>query len=290
MTKTNAHHTEPQMPADGLLLANGFDAGVTFRFDLRDPLRPALAAPLVVPPPYQHAHSFLRLPDGRILATYQYQGDGHTQPGGIVAYAADGRVLGAGSAVDTGINEFIRPYGIDASPTLDLAVTTSHDMHGAGTSRAIQVWRPSSLNRLSTVLLPPGPRGNENVSAFEPRFLQDGVTAVVATRSCGLYLLDRLETGRPVPILVHTFDVTRCFVPVVIGRCWLEPLGRKPEIVVLDMSDARRPREVSRLKLAEGDVPHWLARSDDGRRLVVTGFSGLERRLLVLTLIPRPAC
>ena len=286
MKKTNAHHTEPQMPADGLLLANGFDAGVTFRFDLRDPLRPVLMPPLAVPPPYQHAHSFLRLPDGRILATYQYQGDDHRRPGGIVAYAADGRVLGTGSAIDPSIDEFIRPYGIDASPTLDLAVTTSHDMHGGGTSRAIQIWRLSNLHRLSTVLLPPGPRGDENVSAYEPRFLQDGVTAVVATRSCGLYVLDRLETGRPVPVLVHTFADTRCFVPVVIGHYWVQPLGRKPEIVVLDMTDARRPREVSRLKLADGEVAHWLARSDDGRRVVVTGFSALERRLLVLAFDP----
>lgn len=224
MKRTNAHHTEPQMPADGLLLANGFDAGVTFRFDLRDPLRPVLAAALAVPPPYQHAHSFLRLPDGRILATYQYQGDDHKHPGGIVAYAADGRVLGAGSAVDPESNEFIRPYGIAASPTLDLAVTTSHDMHGGGTSRAIQIWRLSDLHRLWTVLLPPGPRGDENVSAYEPRFLQDGVTAIVATRSCGLYLLDGVKSGRPVPTLVHTFDDTRGFVPVVIGRYWLEPL------------------------------------------------------------------
>jgi len=37
------HHTEYQMPASGVLWANGFAAGRTFRFDLRDPTRPRLA-------------------------------------------------------------------------------------------------------------------------------------------------------------------------------------------------------------------------------------------------------
>jgi hypothetical protein len=284
--KTEAHHTEPEMPSDGLLLANGFNAGITFRFDLRDPLRPSLAAPLAVPEPYRHAHSFLRLPDGRLLATYQYQGDDHGQPGGVVAYGPDGRVLATGSAIDASTSEFIRPYGIAASPSLDLVVTTSHDMHGAGTSRAIQLWRLSSLSLLSTVLLPPGPRGTENISAYEPRFLQDGVTAIVATRSCGLYRLDALATGRPTPALVYTFDDTKCFVPAVIGRYWLQPLGTKPEIVVLDVKDSRQPREVWRLRLADNDVPHWLASSNDGRRVVVTGFGGLQHRLLLAEFEP----
>jgi hypothetical protein len=38
------HHTEVEMPVGGLLMANGFEAGRTWVFDLRDPLRPRIVA------------------------------------------------------------------------------------------------------------------------------------------------------------------------------------------------------------------------------------------------------
>ena len=39
-TGTPPHHTDYGMPAGGVLWANGFDSGQTFRVDLRDPARP----------------------------------------------------------------------------------------------------------------------------------------------------------------------------------------------------------------------------------------------------------
>jgi hypothetical protein len=38
------HHTEVEMPAGGLLMANGFEAGRTWVFDLRKPLKPHIVA------------------------------------------------------------------------------------------------------------------------------------------------------------------------------------------------------------------------------------------------------
>lgn len=286
MSATMAHHTEPEMPTDGFLLANGFDANTTFRFDLRDPLQPRLASTLPLPPPYEHAHSLLRLADGRVLVTYQYQGAQHALAGGLVEYAPDGRVLKTGSAIDPASTEFVRPYSVAAAPALDLAITSGHDMHGGGVSRVVQIWRLSDLSLRSTVVLPTGPRGTEHVSSYEPRFVGGGTAALVSTRSCGLYRIDQLETGNPTAVLVYTFDDTRCFVPVVIGDYWLQALGHTPIVVVLDVSDPDHPREVSRLRLLDGDVPHWLAASEDGRRVVITGFNGLERRLLLALFDP----
>src|SRR5438270_1120687 len=37
---SSPHHTEIEMPANGLLMANGFEAGRTWIFDLRQPLKP----------------------------------------------------------------------------------------------------------------------------------------------------------------------------------------------------------------------------------------------------------
>lgn len=279
--KTNAHHTEPEMNESGFLLANGFEAGTTFSFDLRQPTQPRLDPPLPVPAPFEHAHSFLRLDDGRLLVTYQYQGADHASPGGIVEYDQHGKVLRTASAADPASEEFVRPYSLAASPKVDRVITTGNDMHKAGSNRAIQIWRLSTLSLVATVILPAGPRGDENVNSYEPRFVDDGRTALVSTRSCGLYKLVDLESSRPTARLVHTFDDSRCFVPVVIGNFWLQALGTKPEIVVVDVTDPDRPREVSRTHLKSGDVPHWLSASEDGTRVVITGFEGLHKRLLI---------
>lgn len=281
MRQTNAHHTEPEMSETGFLLANGFDAGTTFSFDLRLPRQPRLAAPLAVPKPFEHAHSFLRLADGRVLATYQYQGADHALPGGIVEYDQTGTVLKTGSAVDRSSSEFVRPYSLAASPAIDRVITSGNDMHDGPSSQAVQIWRLSTLSLLSTITLPAGPRGDENVNSYEPRFLPDGRTAFVSTRSCGLYRLVALESHAPSARLVHTFDDSVCFVPVVIGNYWLQPLRNKPEIVVLDITDPDAPREISRTRLKAGDSPHWLSASEDGARVLITGFEGLKHRLLV---------
>ena len=41
ITATMPHHTEHEMPAGGMLWANGFNAGTTYRFDLSDPAHPS---------------------------------------------------------------------------------------------------------------------------------------------------------------------------------------------------------------------------------------------------------
>lgn len=278
---TMAHHTEPQMPAGGILLANGFHANTTFQIDLRDPLRPRLASRLPIPAPFSHAHSFERLPDGGVLATYQYQGGRMDQPGGLVEYDAEGRVRRASSAMSGKDSAFVRPYSLAVSPALDRVITTGNDMHHASVSTVVQVWRLSDLALLHTIQLPAGPRGDENVNSYEPRVLADGRTVLVVTRNCGLYHLQGVDTDRPTAVLVHTFADTRCFVPAIIGRYWIQPLANKYAISVFDMASPVRPREVSRLELGSDHTPHWLAADTQGKRVVITGFRGLERRVLL---------
>jgi hypothetical protein len=74
------HHTEYVMPAGGILFANDHDAGRTFLFDLRDPLHPRIAGSFTDVDGYMHPHSYLRLPNQNILATFQHGHDG----GGLV--------------------------------------------------------------------------------------------------------------------------------------------------------------------------------------------------------------
>jgi hypothetical protein len=97
-----AHHTEHQMPRGGILFANAFGSGKTYLFDLSQPRRPRIAASFGDAGEYMHPHSFVRLPNGNILATYQMRGHGNAQPGALAEISADGRVLRTSDAADPG--------------------------------------------------------------------------------------------------------------------------------------------------------------------------------------------
>src|SRR3954469_19997364 len=72
---THPHHTEAKMPADGHLLANGFHAGRTWLFDLTEPTHPKILTEFGDRAGYSHPHTFVRLSNGNVLATYQYAVD-----------------------------------------------------------------------------------------------------------------------------------------------------------------------------------------------------------------------
>jgi hypothetical protein len=167
---TVPHHTEYEMPPGGVLWANGFAAGRTFRLDLRDPTRPRLAGSFGDAGPFSHPHSFARLPNGNVLATFQHRTEGErTGTGGLVELDTAGRAVRYAPAAAPGIDSTIRPYSLVVVPALDRVVSTATDMHLEVRSRAVQVWRLSDLKLLHTLLLPPGPRGDENWLTAEPR-------------------------------------------------------------------------------------------------------------------------
>jgi len=86
----SAHHTEYAMPASGMLFANDHEAGRTFIFDVRDPVNPKVAASFTDRDGYMHPHSYVRLPNGHVLATFQHahQGEHHGENDGHTAAAA----------------------------------------------------------------------------------------------------------------------------------------------------------------------------------------------------------
>ena len=95
------------------------------------------------------------------------------------------------------IDPHLRPYSLEVLPELDRVISTTTDMRGdmnpANTASSIQFWRFSDLSRISTVVLPPGPRGNEHLAPAEPRVLADGRSVLVNTFFCGLYEVVDLE-------------------------------------------------------------------------------------------------
>ncbi|HYW52280.1 MAG TPA: hypothetical protein VE861_16805, partial [Gemmatimonadaceae bacterium] len=259
--RNGPHHTEHEMPIDGRLFANAFRSGQSFVFDLTSPLRPRVAATFGDLAGMMHPHSFLRLPGGNVLATFQMQHDSAgTAPGGLAELTTDGRVLRSVSSNRAGVDRRIRPYSGAVVPLLDRLVTTTTDMVGEEPVRAVQVWRLSDLTLLHTFELPDGPRGDEGAFTAEPRLLADGRTVLVSTFNCGLYLLDGLESDTPSGRLVASFPTLKnesCAIPVIAGRYYLVTVPAWRAVVSLDIADPAHPREVSRAVLDSGDVPHW---------------------------------
>jgi hypothetical protein len=198
-----------------------------------------------------------------------------------------GRVVRHASAAAVAIDSGVRPYSLAVVPALDRVVTTATDMHLDTRSRAVQVWRLSDLTLLQTILLPPGPRGDENTMTAEPRLLADGRTVLVNTFTCGLYRLVGLAGDSASAEWVYSTPWQAppyCAVPVVAGSFWLQPSGPEHAVLTLDISDPSRPREVSRLTLGPKEIPHWLGMEPNGDRLVITGYGDLESRVLLARL------
>ena len=280
------HHTEHELSAGGRLFANGYGSGRTWIFDVSDPAAPSIAAEFRDLDGYTHPHSYLRLPNGNVLATFQMRHDtSGMRPGGLVEVAPDGRAVRSRSADAAGLDPETRVYSAGIVPALDRIVTTTTDMAGSSdASRQLQIWRLSDLSLLHTIVLPDGAAGGESRLTAEPRVLADGRTVLVSTFSCGLYLMEGLESAAPTARLVASFPRkprTYCAIPVVAGNYYLVTVPAWSAVVSLDISDPANPREVSRLTLGPDDVPHWIAISPDQRRVVVTGYAAMKHRVVM---------
>ena len=287
------HHTEHEMPADGQLFANGFATGQSFVFDLANPLQPRIVKQFGDVEGYGHPHSFLRLPNGNVLATFQMRHEtGKMTPGGLVELTPAGAPVRSSSADAPGIDSSQRVYSGSIVPAFDRIVTTTTDMDKSNdgvASRNLQIWRLSDLSLLRTFPLPDGPAGSEGLLTAEPRLLDDGKTVLVSTFNCGLYMMDGLAGETPSARLVASFPRkagTSCAIPVIAGHYYLVTVPAWSAVVSLDISDPGVPREVSRMTLAEDDVPHWIAISPDHRRVVVTGYQGMRHRVVIARFDP----
>lgn len=280
-----AHHTNYAEPPDDMLYANDWLGNRTYVFDLHDPVHPRLARQFGSVSEFGYPHSFVHLPNGNTLATFQYSGDFNHAAGGLVEFNAEGKVVRTASAIAPG-HPNIRPYSIAIVPKLDRVVTSSADMMGAQISHVAQVWRLSDLKLIETMPLPPPPDWYYDTAAdsSEPRVLADGKTVVVPTFNCGLFLVRNLARGDPT--LQHVYDLgyRMCEVPVTVGDYLVIAAQSGHAIVSLDMREPEHPREVSRILLPPGEYPHWLALEPGGDRLAITGYGALDTKVRFATV------
>ncbi|HEX8358861.1 MAG TPA: hypothetical protein VF613_02005 [Longimicrobium sp.] len=301
------HHMEYELPASGeSILANAHHHETTLLLDVSDPRKPVIERTFGPPAPYRFGHDFARLMNGNLLLGFlRSEGPspnaadplvpgGH---GGIAEYTSRGELLRSASAAVAGHAEPIRPYAIVPMLDIDRVVTTSAPMMEDHVADVVQVWRYSDLSLLHTIAVPAArtPDGSTVDGAhrypFGPRRMGDG-SILMNAYGCGFYRLSGIGGERPELAHVYTIQVpeplkpggTRgaCSIPVVIGSHWIMPVGRAQTVVVLDVSDPARPREVSRLDTPADFNPHWAAKDPASERIVIGAELGGEQGMYIL--------
>ena len=280
-----AHHTNYAEPPNDMLYANDWLANNTYMFDLRDPQRPRLARKFGSVGAFGYPHSFVYLPDGDTLATFQYSGGFNHAAGGLIEFDRQGHVVRTGSAIAPGHSN-IRPYSIAIVPKLDRVVTSSADMMGAQVSHVAQVWRLSDLKLINTMPLPSQTDWYYDTAAdsSEPRLLADGQTVVVPTFNCGLFLVRDLASDHATLQHVYDFGYRWCEVPALAGNFLVMAAQSGHAVVSLDMRAPEHPHEVSRILLPPDEYPHWLALEPGGDRLAITGYGALDTKVRFATI------
>ena len=283
-----AHHSEHVLPAGGRLVVNSFKAGQSWVINVEDPFHPTVESTFEGAGPYTSPHSFDRTPNGNILATFQYTGGNTDAAGGLVELDPLGNYLRGSDAADP-LDPELRPYSLAISPEMDRVLTTTSDMSMQYEGRSIQIWSLSDLELLHTLVLPPGPRGNEHLNPAEPRFLDDG-TAIVNTFNCGMYRLTAIETEEPRAELIGSLPREQageeCSLPVLYRNYWVQTVDRTHSIVVFDVTDPGKPVVVDELVFQGESYPHWISLEPGGNRIVLTGSGGLTGVVVLLEIDP----
>ncbi len=274
-----------------MLFANGFAGNRTVLFDLHDALHPKAVERFNGVAGLNFLHSFERIPNGHVLATFQSHGPNNESPGGIAELDERGRVVRSRSAGDSTADQTtLRPYSLAVVPSLDrvvvaltyMTIPTWHSLRGSiahdHAGNQAQVYRLSDLALLKTIKLP------TNDAPNEPRVLQDGRTVLVNSGACRLYHVTGLDGTDPRLELVHDEEQGGCATPVVIGNYWIQANAATHRIFSLDVRDLTKVRTVSSITLDERQRPHWLA--TDGSRIVVVNEPAptAERRMWMLQI------
>ncbi|MGA8270451.1 MAG: hypothetical protein WB919_02760 [Candidatus Sulfotelmatobacter sp.] len=287
------HHTEYSMPASGMLFANDHYAGRTFIFDVRDALHPKIATSFTDMDGYAHPHSYVRLPNGHVLATFQHshqdmRSGAGGESGGLVEIDDAGKVIRSASSADPAFPDaLLTPYGLAILPEIDRVVSTNSSMHDSDIFRGVtyQIWRLSDLKLLKTEYFDVGENRYAQISPEEPRLGPDG-SVFVQTLGCGLEHITEIESDHPRSQLVYTFPGNWCGVPTIVGHYLIQSAPNIHSAIVLDIANGTKPVEVSRCKFGDNFRPHWTGWDAKTHRIVVTPGPSGEERLYLLKFDP----
>jgi hypothetical protein len=280
-TSNEPHHVG--LSADGRVLACGGLLSVLkgqkeiFFFDVSDPAQPRFLSS-ADPPQSAITDDFYPIRGGGFLVTMMGGAAGH-HPGRVAEFDRDLRMV-AEYPADPPADGF-NPHGISVRPDANLMVTsdficpatTLHAVPGNPDLRgSVRVWDFKQRKILRTVTLPHA-AGSIDVKLIPHDTKGRAYTAGMTDDT--LYLVDtRKGTARDVfdfrtvapggwPQLMRmTRDGRRLFVSMNVAG----------KIAMLDTSDPVHPTLMAVLDLGAASGPHYIALTNDDRRLVITDY------------------
>ncbi len=303
------HHTEYVAPPKGeAMFMNAHHHELTLLVNFSEPNNLSLAGSIEPPAPLRFPHDYARTRSGtRLVGFLRSEGaapnsDETANPGnhgGIAEYSARGELIRTVSAAVAGQSKAVRPYAFRMVPDLDRFVVTSAPMMESSWADVIQIYSYSKFELLHTLELEVGidHRGNAvsglNGAAFGLHTLSDG-SIFLNSYGCNFYHLTDIGTAEPNLQLVYSLETDpeadegrirgACGVPLLIGDFWVQPVGAKQEVVVLNVADPTSPAEVFRLATPEDFSPHWLGKDPAGNRLILGAELGGEQGFYMLRI------
>jgi len=299
------HHMEYVRPPKGEpIFMNAHHHELSMIVDVSDVKNLKIKKSFGPPKPLRFPHDYTRTPSGtRLVGFLRSDGpspnpDETTNPGGhggIAEYSIEGQLLRTASAAVEGMTKPVRPYAFALLPEKDRLVVTSAPMMEQSWADVIQIYRYSDFKLLHTMELPIGKHKGTAIkgsqaAGFGPRVLEDG-SVFLNAYGCAFYHLTGFDQNKPTLKMVHALETKpsdnprlirgACGIPYRIGQYWIQPVGNENKLVVLDISNPAKPREVQHIYTPDDFKPHWLAKDPRGNRLVLGAEMGFEEGFYV---------
>jgi selenium-binding protein 1 len=275
------HHVG--LSRDGKVLAAGGLLSVLkgqreiFFFDVSNPRAPQFISS-ADPPLSAITDEFYPLRNGGFLVTMM-GGSGGAHPGRVVEFNKDLQLVA--EYPQTPPMDGFNPHGISVRPELNLMVTsdficpstTLHVMPGDLELRgSVRVWDFRERKLIRTITLP-NPTGTIDVKlipedergrAFTAGMIDDKLYLVDTRRGTARVVFDfsTISPGGWPQLMRMTKDGKRLFIS----------MNTAGKVVMFDTSNPERPRVLKVLDFGAGSGPHYIALTDDERRLVISDY------------------
>ncbi len=248
-----------------------------FFFDVSKPWQPKFIS-AADPPLSAITDEFHALPEGGYLVTMMGGAQGHA-PGRVVAFNKGLDLVK--EYPENPPSEGFNPHGISVRPELNLMVTsdficpsTTLDMfHGQMDFRgSIRVWDFKAKQIVRTVTLA-GTVGTIDVKliphdrrarAYTAGMLDDHLYLIDTQHGTARVVFDfaTISPGGWPQLMRVTRDGRRLFVS----------MNQAGKVAMFDISDPDEPRLLKALDLGQGSGPHYIALSQDEKRLVISDY------------------
>src|SRR5437773_1888154 len=280
-TGNEPHHVG--LSRDGRVLACGGLLSVlhaqkeVFFFDVSNPKAPRFISS-ADPPQSAITDEFYPLSDGGFLVTMMGGAAGHA-PGRVAEFTKDLQLITEYPA-DPPMDGF-NPHGISVRPEMNLMVTsdficpstTLHAMPGGLDLRgSVRVWDFKNRKILRTINIP-NPAGTIDVKLIPEDERGRAYTAGMTDDQ--LYLID---TKRGTATSVFDFStIAKGGWPQLMrmtreGNRLFISMNMAGKVVMFDTSNPRRPKVLKVLDLGANSGPHYIALTNDERRLVISDY------------------